>query len=125
MFYASMAGYMSNKSLVAGKQNGPWMPQPRTRKENTMRAYLVHDAKKQSDMLVLPEMDRLIPVNREVLTDFISVRPDFSRWSGSQLNGLSPETFGRVVATREEKEDVCIVDEPLWQQRMSHLLGAP
>jgi hypothetical protein len=90
-----------------------------------MQAYLVHDAKKQSDMLVLPEMDRLIPVNREVLTDFISVRPDFSQWSGLHLNGLSPETFGRVVATREEKEDVCIVDEPLWQQRMSHLLGAP
>jgi hypothetical protein len=90
-----------------------------------MQAYLVHDAKKQSDMLVLPEMDRLIPVNREVLMDFISVRPDFSQWSGLHLNGLSPETFGRVVATRQEKEDVCIVDEPLWQQRMSHLLGAP
>jgi hypothetical protein len=90
-----------------------------------MKAYLVHDAKKQSDVLVLPEMDRLMPVNPEVLTDFISVRPDFSQWSGSHLNGLPPETFGRVVATREEKEDVCIVDEPLWRQCMSHYLSAP
>ncbi len=90
-----------------------------------MQAYLVHDSKKQLDMLVLPELDRLIPVKRQVIEDFIAVRPEFSQWAGSPLNGLPPETFGRVVATREEKEDVCIVDEPLWQQRMSHHLGAP
>jgi hypothetical protein len=93
--------------------------------EKPMQAHLVHDAKKQHDVLVLPEADRLVPVDRRVMEDFIAVRPDFSRWPGAALNGLPPRAFGRVVATREEKEDVCIVDEPLWRQRMAFHLGSP
>lgn len=90
-----------------------------------MQAHLVHDAKKEHDVLILPEADRLIQVDRRVLEDFIAVRPDFSQWTGTPLNGLPPRAFGRIIATREEKEDVCIVDEPLWHRRMAFHLGMP
>lgn len=88
-----------------------------------MIAYFVHDEKKQSDLLVVPETDALIPVNRSILEAFISVGPDFSKIAGRRLNGLQPESFGKIVATRKSDGDVCILLEPLWRQRMTVHLG--
>ena len=90
-----------------------------------MRAFFIHDAHKEQDLMVLPDQDRLVAVNRSVMNEFISVHPDFSKCSGSALNGLAPESFGRIVATREEQGDVCIVETNLWQQRMMFHLGTP
>ncbi|MBR9981309.1 MAG: hypothetical protein KFF50_09810 [Desulfatitalea sp.] len=90
-----------------------------------MQAYLVHDSRKQKDMMVLPETDRLVPVDRKVMENFIAVKPDFDQWSGAPLNGLAPATFGRVFASRQVQEDVCIIDEALWHQRMTFHLGSP
>lgn len=89
-----------------------------------MRAYFVHDSKKAQDHMVLPDMDLFTPANRRMVADFISPRPDFSKWTGQNLKGLPPESFGRVVATREETGDVCILEESLWQQRMTMHLGS-
>ena len=90
-----------------------------------MKAYIVHDSSKAQDLMVIPDTDRSIPVNREVMEAFIAVKPDFTAFDGPALNGLPVETFGQVVATRTADGDVCIVDEALWQQRMAAHLGGP
>jgi len=88
-----------------------------------MKAFFIHDEKKQSDMLVVPETDNIVSMSREVMEAFIAVKPDFSTFSGERLNGLPPETLGRVVATRKSESDVCILDESIWKQRMAVHLG--
>lgn len=90
-----------------------------------MIAFFIHDEKKQLDLLVLPETDTIAPVNREILEAFIAVAPDFSEISGQRLNGLPPESFGQIVASRKSDGDVCILAEPLWHQRMASHLGLP
>ena len=93
--------------------------------EVEMRAFLVHDEKKEIDLIVVPEQEWLVDVNRDVMNDFISVNPDFTKWTGRALKGLTPESFGQIIATREEKGDVCIVEASLWHQRMAFHLGNP
>lgn len=88
-----------------------------------MKAYFVHDDKKQQDLMILPEADRVCTVDRPIMADFIAVTPNFSQWTGEALNGLSPDTFGSVLATREDDGDVCVIDLPRWQQRMGFHLG--
>ncbi len=88
-----------------------------------MKAYFVHDAKKQKDLMIIPEKDRVFAVNHHIMADFIAVAPNFSQWTGESLNGLPPDTFGSVLATREDDGDVCIIDLSLWQQRMGFYLG--
>ena len=51
--------------------------------------------------------------------------PDFSKYSGEQLNAQAPESIGLVVATRKSDMDVCIIDEVLWQRRMAFYLDGP
>lgn len=36
---------------------------------------------------------------------------------------MAPEDFGLVIATREERGDVCVLKMDLWQERMAHYLG--
>ncbi len=91
--------------------------------EEPMKAIFVHDEKKQSDMMVLPETGHMVPMNRAAMEDFIAVAPDFSGYEGQRLNGMPPEAFGKIVATRNSDGDVCIVDTSLWQQRMAYHLG--
>ncbi len=88
-----------------------------------MQAFIVHDAKKQQDLLVVPERDRSVAVDRVIMEEFIAVKPDFTRFEGASLNGLPVETFGHIIASRSTEGDVCIVDEMLWQQRMAAHLG--
>lgn len=88
-----------------------------------MKAFFVHDKNKDLDVMVVPETDNLVAVNRKVMEEFISVEPDFSKYAGDRLNELPPETIGVVVATRKSDSDVCIVEETLWQQRMAFHLG--
>ena len=88
-----------------------------------MMAFFIHDAKKQSDLMVVPEIDAMVPVNRSVMEAFIAVAPDFSGYTGQRLNGLPPEAFGQIVATRKADGDVCIVATSLWRQRMAYHLG--
>lgn len=59
------------------------------------------------------------------MEDFMSVNPDFSKWSGNSCSDLSPEDFGVVVATRDDTGDVCVVNHELWRRRMQHYLGSP
>lgn len=88
-----------------------------------MKAYFIYDEKKQIDMMVVPEIDCIVSVNRSVMEVFISVAPDFSKFSGEHLNGLPPESFGRIIATRESQGDVCILEDSLWRQRMAFYLS--
>ena len=88
-----------------------------------MKAFFVHDKKKEMDFMVVPEMDNRVSVSREIMEEFIAVEPDFSKYPGESQNQLPPETLGLVVATRKSDGDVCIVEEALWQQRMSYHLG--
>ncbi len=88
-----------------------------------MKAFFIHDEKKQVDFMVVPETDSRVDVSRKIMEEFIAVAPDFSKYPGASLNQLPPETFGLVVATRKSDGDVCIVEEDLWQQRMSFHLG--
>ena len=88
-----------------------------------MLVYFVHDKKKDSDMMVLPEMGCSVPVDAEVLKTFISVKPDFSTWSGDSCSGMTPESFGTIVAIRDDCGDVSVRNSKLWQQRMAVYLG--
>ena len=90
-----------------------------------MIAYYVHDDKKKDDLIVLSELGCTVPVSRQRMEDFISVNPDFSKWSGNACSDLAPEDFGAVVATREDAGDVCVVNHDLWRKRMEYYLGSP
>jgi hypothetical protein len=90
-----------------------------------MIAYFVHDSKKETDMIVLPDMGCSVAVDAERMETFISVKPDFASWSGDACGQLSPEDFGSIVASRDEAGDVCVVNHDLWRQRMGHYLGTP
>ena len=88
-----------------------------------MIAFFIHDEKKQSDCMVIPETGYMVPINRALMEAFIAVAPDFSGYQGERVNGMPPETFGKIVATRKSDGDVCILDQSLWQQRMAYHLG--
>ncbi len=90
-----------------------------------MIAYYVHDSKKETDLIVLPDMGCSVAVDAGRLEAFISVNPDFASWSGDACGELSPEDFGVIVANRDEGGDVCVVNHDLWRRRMTHFLGAP
>jgi hypothetical protein len=88
-----------------------------------MLVYFVYDRKKDSDVMVLPEMGCSVPVDVEGLETFISVNPDFSKWSGDSCKGMTPENFGTIVAIRDDCGDVSVRNSKLWQERMSIYLG--
>ena len=90
-----------------------------------MIAYYVYDDKKENDVIVLPDRECAIPVDRERLEAFISVDPMFASWSGDACGLVSPEDFGTVIATRDDDGDVCVLDQALWRSRMEHYLGSP
>jgi len=87
-----------------------------------MKAFFVHDQDTHTDVMVVPETDSLVTVDRDVMEEFIGVAPDFSKYSGNQLHAQAPEQIGLVVATRKSDMDVCIIDEALWQKRMAYYL---
>ena len=90
-----------------------------------MIAYYVHDAKKENDVIVIPDRECSTTVDRERLEAFISVDPVFASWSGDTCELVSPEDFGVVIATRDDGGDVCVMDQEKWRQRMEHYLGNP
>jgi hypothetical protein len=90
-----------------------------------MLAYYVHDDKKENDVIVLPDMGCSVPVDRQRMEAFISVDPHFASWSGDSCSDLSPEDFGTVVATRDDRGDVCVVDHDRWRECMDYYLGSP
>ncbi len=90
-----------------------------------MIAYYVHDSKKETDRIVLPDMGCSVAVDAARMEAFISVKPDFASWSGDTCGELSPEDFGTIVASRHEAGDVCVVNHDLWRQCMAHYLGVP
>jgi len=90
-----------------------------------MIAYYVHDNKKETDLIVLPDMGCSVAVDAGRMEAFISVNPDFASWSGEACGLLSPEDFGTIVASRDEGGDVCVANHDLWRRCMAHFLGAP
>jgi hypothetical protein len=90
-----------------------------------MIAYYVHDSKKETDLIVLPDMGCSVAVDAGRMEAFISVDPDFTSWSGDACGELSPEDFGTIVASRDEGGDVCVANHDLWRRRMAHFLGVP
>lgn len=88
-----------------------------------MIAYFVYDSRKDTDTIVLPELGRRMAVSRDLFEQFIAVGPDFSGLPGEACPGLNPQQFGRIVATRDDQSDVCVVEAELWRQRMQHHLG--
>ena len=89
-----------------------------------MIAYYVHDSKKETDLIVLPDMGCSVAVDAGRLEAFISVNPDFASWSGDACGELSPEDFGAIVASRDDGGDVCVVNHDLRRRCMAHYLGA-
>ncbi len=90
-----------------------------------MIAYYVNDSKKETDLIVLPDMGCSIAVDAGRMEAFISVNPDLASGSGNACGELSPEDFGTIVASRNEAGDVCVVNHDLWRRCMAHYLGAP
>ncbi|MEJ2040560.1 MAG: hypothetical protein P8X55_16770, partial [Desulfosarcinaceae bacterium] len=79
--------------------------------------------KKDKDYIVVPDTDALAAANRSNMAIFIDVKPDFTQIQGDPLNGMAPDAFGRLVATRDDDGDVCIADHQLWPERMRLHLG--
>lgn len=90
-----------------------------------MIAYYVYDHKKEDDVIVIPNRECTVPVDKERLESFISVDPMFASWPGDACGLVSPEDFGVVIATRDDNGDVCVIDQQRWRERMEHYLGAP
>lgn len=90
-----------------------------------MIAYYVHDEKKENDVIVIPDRECTIPVDKERMEAFISVDPVFASWSGDACGVVSADDFGIVIATRDDGGDVCVVNHELWRERMEHYLGEP
>jgi hypothetical protein len=90
-----------------------------------MIAYFVHDPRKSSDTIYLPDRGCFVPVDRPAMERFISVTPDFANWTGQACALVDPEEFGTVVANRDDQGDVCIVRQDLWRERMFANLGNP
>jgi len=90
-----------------------------------MIAYYVYDHKKEDDVIVIPNRECTVPVDRERLESFISVDPMFASWPGDVCGLVSPEDFGVVIATRDDNGDVCVIDQQRWRERMEHYLGNP
>lgn len=90
-----------------------------------MIAYFVHDDSTDRDVIFLPDAGCSVPVTRDDMSRFISARPSFATWTGNACVDLAPEDFGTVVATRDEADDVCIIDPDLWRARMARYLDAP
>ncbi len=87
-----------------------------------MIAYLVHDKKKDSDLIIIPEKGCVLSADTEKIKEFISAKPDFSLWSGDSCGDLGPETFGVIVASRDECSDVSIRQKELWRKRLDFYL---
>lgn len=90
-----------------------------------MQAFFVHNQEQLSDLFVTPEKDQMVSADKNKMFQFISAQPDFSQWQGEPLNSSPPDALGVVVASRQDDGDVCIIDEALWQERMTFLLGSP
>ncbi|MGD8366491.1 MAG: hypothetical protein PVG78_02520 [Desulfobacterales bacterium] len=82
-----------------------------------MLAYFVHNAKNQNDVIVIPDMHCSVRVDPERFEAFISATPNFAEWSGEACE-LPPEDMGKVVATRDEFGDVCVLDDDAWRSRV-------
>jgi hypothetical protein len=87
-----------------------------------MLAYFVHDEKKNDDVIVIPDMHCSVTVDAARFEKFISAKPRFAEWSGDAC-GLPPENFGKVVATRDEFGDICVLDDDLWRNRVDCYSG--
>jgi hypothetical protein len=83
-----------------------------------MIAYYVYDEKKENDTIVIPDMGCSISVSVDIFEKFISVNPDFTEWSGDACGDLSPDDFGVVIATRDDRGDVCVTNNEMWRKRM-------
>lgn len=90
-----------------------------------MIAYFVHDTRKASDTIYLPDRGCFVPVDRAAMERFIAVKPDFAGWTGHACAAVAPEEFGTVIATRDDTGDVCILKQDLWRERMLAQLGNP
>ncbi|MBI5579368.1 MAG: hypothetical protein HY895_09470 [Deltaproteobacteria bacterium] len=90
-----------------------------------MIAYFVHDQQKASDIIYLPDVGCFVPVDKAAMERFISVEPDFANWRGSACSFVEPEEFGTVIATRDDRGDVCIIRQDLWRERMFANLDHP
>lgn len=90
-----------------------------------MIAYYVYDEKKENDTLVIPDMGCSISVSADIFEKFISVSPDFMKWSCDSCGQLSPEDFGIVIATRDDQGDVCVVNNKIWRKRMFFYMNQP
>ena len=88
-----------------------------------MIAYLVTNRHNQQDTFVVPDIGCSVPVDRDRMQAFISVEPDFGKWSGDACEGMSPEDFGDIIASRDDCGDVRIEKEDLWREKMEHYLG--
>lgn len=90
-----------------------------------MIAYFVYNAREDRDVVVIPESGCAVEVDDAVMERFIAPVPDFARMTGESCAAAVPEDFGKVVATREDGGDVCILDAAMWQRRMAQYMGSP
>ena len=88
-----------------------------------MLAFLVTNRKSRQDIIVVPQLGCRVAVDSDRMQAFISVSPDFSSWSGDACEGMAPEDFGEIVASRDDCGDVQIFKEDLWREKMEQYLG--
>ena len=87
-----------------------------------MIAYFVHQADNNVDHIVLPDMGCAVRVTPDAIRQFIAVNPEFTKWTGDACDYMEPDAFGDIIATRTQGEDVCILKNDLWRERLLHYL---
>lgn len=87
-----------------------------------MIAYCVQ--KDNTPMIVIPDTDQVLPLDRKRLEVFISVSPCFKGWIGTHHENLDVGDFGMRIATRDDAGDITVQDDTRWQALLETCLGA-
>lgn len=87
-----------------------------------MLAYFIHNTETVEDVILVPDIGCSSAVTPDKMKEFVAPNPDFAKWVTDACNYLDPESFGTVVATRQANEDVCILKEEIWRERLLHYL---
>lgn len=89
----------------------------------TITAYFTHN--NAYDSIVIPETGQALMVGLQgrgvELRDFMADDPgDFaSDWSGADVDeGMTPEDYGEIIATREQDGPVLVLDAERWAERL-------
>jgi hypothetical protein len=71
------------------------------------------------EFILIPETEQVITADKENTKAFVAPSPCFKTWIGVHHENLSPEAFGKIIASRDDEGDVAVKDDEAWRKVMS------